>query len=63
MLATTPDITDRPDAIEAPALRGEVRYAGVGFGYDPGRPVLRGIDLVVQPGEVSGHLPVTSENL
>jgi ATP-binding cassette subfamily B protein len=28
-----------------------VRFEGVTFGYDPARPVLRNVDLVVEPGE------------
>ncbi|WP_437164247.1 ABC transporter ATP-binding protein [Falsiroseomonas sp. E2-1-a20] len=51
LLATQPDIADAPDAQPAPALRGAVRFEGVSFGYTPGRPVLRGVDLVVEPGQ------------
>lgn len=42
---------DRPHAIEAPRLRGAVRFEGVSFGYDPERPVLNGINLTLQPGQ------------
>ncbi|MCF4129346.1 ABC transporter ATP-binding protein [Methylobacterium sp. SyP6R] len=51
LLATAPDIVDRPDAIPAPALRGEIRFEGVRFGYGDGRPVLDGVDLAVRAGE------------
>ena len=51
LLATEPDIVDAPDAIEAPPLRGDIRYDGVTFGYVPGTPVLRGIDLDIRAGE------------
>jgi len=51
LLATTPDIADRPGAREVTALRGAVRYEGVTFGYDAARPVLRGLDLAVTAGE------------
>ncbi|MCR8724274.1 ABC transporter ATP-binding protein [Frigidibacter sp. ROC022] len=51
LLATEPDIADRPDAQPAPPLTGAIRFEGVGFGYDPSRPVLRDIDLTVTPGE------------
>ncbi|WP_149539823.1 ABC transporter ATP-binding protein [Siccirubricoccus phaeus] len=51
LLAEEPDITDAPDAVEAPKLAGEVRYEGVTFGYAPGRPVLRDIDLTIRAGE------------
>ena len=51
LLATAPDIADRPGARPAPPLRGEVRFEGVTFGYDPARPVLRDVDLHIRPGE------------
>lgn len=51
LLAQEPDIADRPDAIPAPPLRGEIRFEGVRFGYSPDRPVLSGIDLTIRAGE------------
>ena len=51
LLATEPDIADRPGAISAPPLTGEIRFEGVHFGYEPGRPVLSGIDLAIRAGE------------
>ncbi|KMO34194.1 multidrug ABC transporter ATP-binding protein [Methylobacterium tarhaniae] len=51
LLATAPDIVDRPGAIPAPPLRGEIRFEGVRFGYGDGRPVLDGVDLAVRAGE------------
>ncbi|CAB4963063.1 unannotated protein [freshwater metagenome] len=39
-----------PTRLERTSARGEVRFDGVGFGYDPDRPVLAGIDLVVPAG-------------
>ena len=50
-LDAAPDVVDRPGARPAPALRGDIRFEGVGFGYLPGRPVLRGVDLHVAAGE------------
>ncbi|HEV2541767.1 MAG TPA: ABC transporter ATP-binding protein [Methylobacterium sp.] len=51
LLATEPDIADRPGAIPAPPLRGEIRFEGVRFGYSPDRPVLDGVDLTIRAGE------------
>ena len=51
LLATAPDIVDAPGAVDAPALRGDIRFEAVWFGYAPGRAVLRGIDLEVAAGE------------
>lgn len=51
ILDTHPDIQDRPGAITAPPFRGEVRFEGVGFGYSANQPVLKRLDLAVQPGQ------------
>ncbi len=51
LLATEPDVVDRPGAIEAPALRGDIRFEGVGFGYDPARPILSDTSLAIAAGE------------
>ncbi|MGJ7442787.1 ABC transporter ATP-binding protein [Aquipuribacter sp. MA13-6] len=54
LLRTEPDLQDRSWAREAPALRGHVEFRDVTVEYVPGHPVLRGVDLVVQPGERVG---------
>ncbi|MFC0674734.1 ABC transporter ATP-binding protein [Brachybacterium hainanense] len=45
------EITDSSWARPAPRLHGHVRFDGVRFGYRPGLPVLRGIDLTVPAGQ------------
>ena len=52
VLRATAVVQERPDAVEAPPLRGEVELRDVHFGYTPDRPVLRGVSLHAQPGEV-----------
>jgi ATP-binding cassette, subfamily B, bacterial len=43
---------DAPDAVEVTGLRGEVRWEGVSFAYEPDGPLLLdGIDLHVRAGE------------
>ena len=44
------EIKDPPRARPLPPGPGEVRFEGVDFEYEPGRPVLRGIDLTVGAG-------------
>ncbi|GAK69471.1 putative ABC transporter ATP-binding/permease protein [Agrobacterium rubi TR3 = NBRC 13261] len=51
LIDTAPDIADAPDAIEAPALRGEIAYSNVSFGYSDGKQVLRNIDMTIRAGE------------
>jgi ATP-binding cassette subfamily B protein len=45
-------VVDGPDTIPAAAVTGRLRFEGVGFTY-PGAatPVLRDLDLVIEPGE------------
>jgi ABC-type multidrug transport system fused ATPase/permease subunit len=45
-------IADAPGATPLPRpLRGEIVFSDVTFGYDPQRPVLRGVSLTIQPGQ------------
>ena len=51
VLDTQPEIVDKDDALELPALRGEVELSHVDFSYIKGVPVLNDINLRVAPGE------------
>ncbi|QIB32705.1 ABC transporter ATP-binding protein [Ancylobacter pratisalsi] len=51
LLATEPDIADRPDARAVGHLAGDIRFEGVRFGYTPDRPILNHIDLTIRAGE------------
>ena len=44
------EVTDLPDAVELPPGDGRVRFEDVSFGYDLERPVLRDVDLELEPG-------------
>ena len=46
-----PEEADRPDAIRAGKIKGEVVLDDVSFGYLPGRPVLRHISLYAHAGQ------------
>jgi ATP-binding cassette subfamily B protein len=48
---TKPSVPESPNARELPAIRGEIRFADVSFGYEPHNRVLRGIDFRIEPGE------------
>ncbi len=45
-------VQDRPQARPFPGVKREIRFAGVGFAYEPDKPVLAGLDLVIPAGEV-----------
>ncbi|MBY3620016.1 ABC transporter ATP-binding protein [Acinetobacter sp. CUI P1] len=51
IIDTEPDISDKPDAVEINALRGDITFQDVFFGYDEDRPVLQNISLKVKAGE------------
>ena len=45
-------IVDLPDALPMSTIVGAVRFENVWFEYEPGQPVLKGIELDVQPGQM-----------
>jgi len=52
-------VKEKPDAIELTGVKGHVRFENVSFGYDAISPVLRGVDLDAQPGEIVALLGQT----
>ena len=44
------EVADSPDATSLPPGDGRLRFESVTFGYDPERPVLKDIDLDIEPG-------------
>jgi ABC-type multidrug transport system fused ATPase/permease subunit len=51
LLDEMPEIADAPDAFDLPALRGEIRFEDVTFGYNGGTPALANVSLDVPPGQ------------
>lgn len=51
-LDTRATIADRPDAPAMPPIEGHVRFENLIFEYEEGKPVLNGIDLAVDPGQM-----------
>lgn len=49
---TPPEVHDRPDAIEAKTLMGEIEFDHVNFYYEDRKPVLTDFSLKVNPGEM-----------
>ncbi len=54
VIDSTPEPYDAPDARPLPSIEGRITFDGSYFGYDPGKPVLKGIELEVSPGEMIG---------
>jgi ATP-binding cassette, subfamily B, bacterial len=52
LIDTPPEVHDRPDAIEAKTLLGEIEFDHVDFYYEDRKPVLQDFTLKVKPGEM-----------
>ncbi len=52
LVDTPPDVHDRPDAVEATTLLGEIEFDHVDFYYEDRKPVLTDFTLKVNPGEM-----------
>jgi ATP-binding cassette subfamily B protein len=51
LLSTAPTVAVAADAQALPPLRGGIELRGVTFGYTPGVPVLRDLDLTIPAGQ------------
>jgi ATP-binding cassette subfamily B protein len=51
LIDAQPEVVDRPGAIEADTIRGDIEFEHVDFYYKDGKPVLRDFNLKVKPGE------------
>ena len=53
LLDAEPEVEDKPDATELPAIEGHVRFEDVDFGYDrSGTQILHGVSFDVPPGQM-----------
>ncbi|MGI9148823.1 MAG: ABC transporter ATP-binding protein [Chloroflexota bacterium] len=51
-LDVVPELADSPTAIDMPAIQGDVVFDGVWAEYEPGRPVVRDVNLRARPGQM-----------
>jgi subfamily B ATP-binding cassette protein MsbA len=51
-LDTVNAVVDVPGALPMPEIQGRVKFEDVWFEYEPGQPVLKGIELDVLPGQM-----------
>lgn len=51
LIDTEPEVADRPDAVAVSSLKGEIVYNNVTFGYTAERPILKAINLHIEPGQ------------
>ncbi|MCC6299406.1 MAG: ABC transporter ATP-binding protein [Anaerolineales bacterium] len=52
LIDTPPEVRDRPDAVEAKTLMGEIEFDRVDFFYEERKPVLQDFSLKVKAGEM-----------
>ncbi|MEW6566607.1 MAG: ABC transporter ATP-binding protein [Chloroflexota bacterium] len=52
LIDIVPEIQDQPEAWPMPPMRGLVEFKDVWAEYKPGEPVLKGIDLRAEPGQM-----------
>jgi ABC-type transport system involved in Fe-S cluster assembly fused permease/ATPase subunit len=50
LLERSPEVQDRPDAVELQVGSAEVRFDRVSFGYDPERPILHDVSFAIPAG-------------
>jgi ABC-type multidrug transport system fused ATPase/permease subunit len=55
------EVTDRPGAIELQQdqVKGRISFENVRFGYGKDREILKGINLVIEPGEIVAFIGAT----
>ncbi len=51
VLDLPPEQHDAPDAVDVPTVTGRIEFRDVTFSYDPGRPVLHGLNFVAEAGQ------------
>ena len=51
LLATSPAVPEKPNALDLPAIQGTIEFKSVNFSYEPGERVLTSINLNIQAGE------------
>lgn len=56
ILDTADEVPDRPGARELKSSAGRIAFENVAFGYEPGRPVLNGLSVAVEPGQTAAFI-------
>ena len=59
IIDAVPEVRDKPDATTLPAIKGQVVFEDVSFGYDKDKPILKNIVIEAKPGETIALLGPT----
>jgi ATP-binding cassette subfamily B multidrug efflux pump len=49
IMDTEVEISDSENAVDVPSIKGRISYENLTFGYIPGQPVLKNINLMIEP--------------
>ncbi len=52
ILDTKPSVQDAPAAVACRSVRGRITFENVSFSYEDNAPVIQGVSLDIQPGEI-----------
>jgi subfamily B ATP-binding cassette protein MsbA len=52
IIDTKPTVQDSPDSIAIPVSNGRITFENVSFSYEDNAPVIQGVSLDIQPGEI-----------
>ena len=61
VLETESRVRDLPRATNAPRFKGKIEFEDVSFGYKPDTPVLKSINLTIEPGQLAALVGPTGE--
>ena len=53
LIDADPETPDAEDALELTDVRGDVQLVDVDFSYDPGKPIIQGLNLHAKPGSLT----------
>ena len=59
VLTTEREVKDRPKALVAPRFKGKIEFDDVSFSYTPDSPILQGLSLSIEPGQVAAFVGPT----
>ncbi|MFX3636441.1 MAG: ABC transporter ATP-binding protein [Candidatus Pristimantibacillus sp.] len=53
IMSVEPEVKEKPDALELPEIKGDIRFNNVSFAYHNGTPVLQNFNLEMKAGEMT----------
>lgn len=54
VIDTEPQIKDAPEPVPRPDIQGKIEFKNVTFGYDKYKPVIKDLNLTIEPNEIIG---------